>query len=171
MRTYDEMTPREYATEALGDSALFCDILNEARNTGAEGWWHGSAFQCHPCGLISGTIMMHNDWTIYNSCGIKITDGEGWSTSVISTDSRYRGNPYPEQVNGKVVRVWSSGTWKNEKFKSALEGRIIAILDRAVEHIRRVNKERAEKRALELSEAESEQEALEANALRKAAPL
>jgi hypothetical protein len=143
-------TPAEVAQAALKSPSLFCNLLSDARSARFPGYWSGSAFRSHPCGVIEGTIKMTNHWRTDNSCDIAITDGEGWSRDY-STDSFGHGSPHPQAIGGKAYRVWDHGRWLNDEAKATLEQRVTDLLTRMAEHVANV---RAKKEAEDRRQAE-----------------
>jgi hypothetical protein len=158
MEVKQEMTPAEHAELALKDRSVFCKVLADARQYKAPGWWDGSAFRCHPCGIIDGTIKMTNHWHCDDLGDIKITDGEGWNRSV-SQDSFGHGSPHPAPIGGRGITVWDCSRWASPEYEEALKPRILEILIAAITHIERAKSEKKEieRRAHEAAQLSFEQ--------------
>lgn len=155
----------ERAKKALSDHIAFCQLLAEARQYQVPGWWDGSAFRSHPCGLVEGTVKLTNHWHVDNLATIYITDGEGWDLDVCK-DSRAHGNPDPQPIKGKPFQVWYCGKWVNDMVRLQVEPRALAILSRAAEQIAQA-KAKAQaaaderKREMDRLEVEAFQQALD----------
>ncbi len=150
----EKLTPEETAKRALTTPWAMCNLLNQARCTRFPGYWEGSAFRSHPCGIIVGTIKFTNDWHCDDYCSIAITDGDGWSRD-FHRESRTHGDPHPRALNGSAVGVWSGGgqraSWGSEEIREKMESKILEILTAAAAHIDAVTSanEAAEKAAQE----------------------
>jgi hypothetical protein len=110
--------------------STFCDVLARARSAKVRGWWDGSAFRNHPCGLLVGNIRLANHWHVDNACSIVISTSDKWRLG--SDDSFGYGDPFPKPIDGEVVSVWYSGRWVSEEYRAALEEKVVAILNRAL---------------------------------------
>lgn len=113
-------TPAERAELALTNARAFCDLLAEARHCKAPGWWDGSSYRSHPCGLVADTIKFTNFWHVDNMCSIEITDGLGWGVANVSQDSFGHRSPHPAPIEGAALRVWWCGQWADAAYKEAL---------------------------------------------------
>lgn len=163
MKTYTEI-----AQDALLSPSVMCNLLNAARCARFPGYWEGSAFRSHPCGIISGVIKFTNDWHCDDYCSIAITDGE-WSRD-FCRDSRAYGDPHPRATNGNAVSVWSgcgkSARWASEEMRAKLESKLLAVLTSAAEHVeahaqRKAAEERAKTEARAIDDAKRTAAALE----------
>jgi hypothetical protein len=112
----------------------FCNILSRARMHGFPGAWSGSSYRHHPCGIVRGTIKLTNDWHVDDICSIEITDGDGWDMRICTDSLSTRGNPEPQPINGRGVRVWSSGRWESEEARERIEPIVRKILEQAQAH-------------------------------------
>jgi hypothetical protein len=126
--------PAERAALALKSSAVFCDLTSAARVRRFPGYWEGSAFRRHPCGVIEGVIKLTNHWHVDHTCDVQITDGSGWDRRV-SDDSFGHGDPYPKPLGGVGVTVWSNGSWRDREFQEALEPKLLDLLTRMARHV------------------------------------
>lgn len=129
-------------------ASLFCEILNSARVHKFPGYWEGSAFRDHPCGIIKETIKLTNNWSTYDYCSVQITDGSGWSDDYCRKSCAH-GNPHPKPIDGTAICVWRNGDWVNDEFKERLEPIILNILNQSIEHrilIAQKNKEEHERK-------------------------
>lgn len=142
-------TPAERAELALTNSATFCNLLAQARQYKAPGWWQGSAFRSHPCGLVVDTIKFTNCWHVDDLCDIAITDGSGWDTRGVCRDSFAHGDPHPKPIEGGALQVWRCGRWADPLYEEQLRARVLAILTATAEHV-----EQAQQREMEAQEAE-----------------
>jgi hypothetical protein len=128
-------TPEERAALALTSADIFCNLTSAARSRKFPGYWEGSAFRRHPCGVIEGVIKLTNHWHVDNHCDVQITDGEGWNRSVCQ-DSFGHGDPYPSVLGtGSVLIVWRSGQWVDPEYQAALEPKLLDLLTRMARHI------------------------------------
>lgn len=111
----------------------FCRILAEARSAKVRGSWEGSAFRSHPCGLIVGNMKLTNYWNVNDYCSIVLGTTDKWRMG--QNNPACGGDPHPHPIDGAEVRVWYSGRWESEEFRTALEGKVVAILNRALVEI------------------------------------
>lgn len=111
----------------------FCRILARARSANIPGSWEGSAYRSHPCGLIAGNIRLDNHWHVDDVSTIYIATTDKWRAGC--QDSFANGDPFPKPVDGELIQVWYSGRWKSEAYREALEGKVVAILNRALAQI------------------------------------
>lgn len=159
--------PAQRAELALTNSAEFCNLLYQARQYRASGWWDGSAFRRHPCGLIVDTIKLTNHWHVDDLCTIEITDGAGWNRNVCQ-DSFAHGDPHPRPIEGGELQVWRCGCWADPLYEEQLKRRVLVILTAAAEHVQQAQwRERAEQEAAR-AEAALKHQRLAASALAKA---
>lgn len=128
-------TPEERAAMAIANSTACCDLLALARMYKAPGWWEGSAFRSHPCGLVVDTIKLTNHWHVDDLCTIYITDGAGWDTRNVCRDSFAHGDPHPRAIEGRALQVWRCGRWTDPAYEQALRPRLLEILTAAARHI------------------------------------
>ncbi len=140
------MDNKERAVKALTSPAEFCSLMAEAREFKFPGWWEGSAFRHHPVGVIDGTVKMTNEWTVWDSCSIEITDGDGWNRNVCQDSFAYS-SPNPDPINGISILIWSNGRWKDDEIRARMEPRIVEILTRLVAHAETAREEREEQEA------------------------
>lgn len=153
---------------ALTNSAEFCNLLSQARQYRARGWWDGSAFRRHPCGLVVDTIKLTNHWHVDDLCDITVTDGAGWDTRSVCQDSFAHGDPHPRPVEGGALQVWRCGRWADPLYEEQLKTRLLAILTAAAEHVQQAQeREHAEQEAAR-AEALVKHQQLAAAALAKA---
>jgi hypothetical protein len=117
------------ATQLLRPST-FCNVLARARSARARGWWDGSAYRSHPCGLLVGNMNLTNYWNVNDYCSIVIATSDKWKLGM--DNPAVSGDPHPHPIDGTEVRVWSNGRWESEEFRVALEDRVVAILNRAL---------------------------------------
>ena len=117
------------ATKLLRPST-FCNVLARARSARVRGWWDGSAYQSHPCGLLVGNMKLTNYWNVNDYCSIVIATSDKWGLG--QKDPAMGGDPHPHPIDGTEVRVWWSGKWESDEFREMLEGRVVAILNRAL---------------------------------------
>lgn len=128
-------TPQLRAQNAMASSAAFCNLVAAARVCRFPGYWEGSAFRRHPCGVIEGAIKLTNHWHVDDHCDIAISSGTGWTRP--ANDSFGHGDPHPRPINGGEVVVWRCGQWKTEEFRAALEPKVLALLTCMAEHVER----------------------------------
>jgi hypothetical protein len=121
------------ARQALSSSDAFCKLTAAARFRKFPGYWQGSAFRRHPCGVIAGAIKLTNHWHVDNSCAISITSGDAWTRP--DNDSFGHGDPYPRPANGGEVTVWECGKWRSDEFRNALEPKVLDLLTRMAAHV------------------------------------
>jgi hypothetical protein len=152
------------AERALSSSHEFCNLLAKARQYKAPGYWEGSAFRSHPCGLIVGTIKLTNFWHTDNLCSIEITDGAGWNVKDICREPCANGDPHPRAIEGTALKVWRTGQWTDAVYEEQLRTRILAILTSAAEHI-----EKAEAAERQRSEKDAAERRVRAEEVRRAA--
>lgn len=119
--------------EKLLKPSRFCNILADARSAKVPGWWDGSAFRSHPCGLIVGNMKLTNHWNVNDYCSIVLGTTNKWYMG--KNDPFCHGDPHPHPIDGAEVRVWYSGRWESEEFRAALEDKVVAILNRALVEI------------------------------------
>lgn len=162
-------TPAARAALALIHSEEFCNLLAQARQYKAPGWWDGSAFRSHPCGLVIDTIKLTNHWHVDNLCTIEITDGAGWDAQGVCQDSFAHGSPHPQPIEGGSLTVWRCARWADPQYEEALKTRLLAILTAAAEHVAQAQER--EQRATEAQRYAERQERqqMAAVALSKAA--
>jgi hypothetical protein len=161
-------TASERAELALTNSAEFCSLLSQARQHRASGWWEGSAFRRHPCGLVVDTIKLTNHWHVDALCDIAVTDGAGWDTRGVCLDSFAHGDPHPRPIEGGALHVWRCGQWADPLYEKQLKTRLLAILTAAAEHVEQAQeRERAEHESAR-AEAAVKHRQLAAAALAKA---
>jgi hypothetical protein len=160
-------TPEESAALSLTSAYLFCNLTSAARSRKFPGYWEGSAFRRHPCGVIEGVIKLTNHWHVDNHCDVQITDGSGWDRRV-SQDSFGYDSPHPKPIGGTSVTVWSGGQWSREDFRQALEPKLLDLLTRMAQHV--AEAEERERIAQEEANAKraAERRALEEAAIAKA---
>lgn len=143
-----QLTSVETAKLALSNPNVMCSILSEARTYRFPGYWNGSAFRSHPCGIIVGTIKLTNDWHCDDYCSITITDGEGWRSDYCR-ESCAHGDPHPRPIGGTEIQVWSgcgrSGQWTSEAARVRMEDKIVEILTGAAEFIAAAKTEQEER--------------------------
>ena len=121
--------------DVLGSARAFCDLVADARQWKFPGYWSGSAFRRHPCGVIEGAMKLTNEWSTFNYCCIQITDGDGWSNDY-SRDSFGHGDPHPRPLDGHhAVVVWNSGRWSSDEFRQALESKVRDLVERIQAHV------------------------------------
>ena len=126
--------PSERAALALQNAEAMCDLLNDARCSHFPGYWEGSAYRYHPCGIIVGTIKFTNHWNTNNYCDIIITDGTGWDRNICRSPAAY-GNPYPKPIDGIAIPILGEGRWRTEVARENLEAQVLAILTQAAEFV------------------------------------
>lgn len=148
-------TPAERAELALTNARAFCDLLAEARHRKAPGWWDGSSYRSHPCGLVADTIKFTNFWHVDNMCSIEITDGLGWGVANVSQDSFGHRSPHPAPIEGAALRVWWCGQWADAAYKEALRPRVLEILTAAAAHIAAASEAEEAERLVRLAEKEA----------------
>jgi hypothetical protein len=154
---------------ALTNSAEFCRLVSQARQYRAKGWWDGSAFRRHPCGLVVDTVKLTNYWNVDDLCDIQITDGAGWDTRGVCRDSLAHGDPHPKPIEGGALQVWRCGRWADPLYEEQLRTRLLAILTAAAEHIEQAQaRECAEQEAAQAA-ADAKRQHVTAAALAKAA--
>jgi hypothetical protein len=159
--------PADRAALALKSSAVFCDLTGAARVRKFPGYWEGSSFRRHPCGVIEGVVKLTNHWHVDNHCDVQITDGSGWDRRV-SQDSFGHDSPYPKPMGGAEVTVWQSGRWRSDEFREALEQKLLDLLTRMARHVDEAEeRERAAEEARRVKAAE-ERRARELAAIAKA---
>lgn len=117
-------------TEKLLRPSIFCGVLARARSARVRGWWDGSAYQSHPCGLLVGNMKLTNYWNVNDYCSVVIATTDKWRLGM--NNPAVRGDPHPHPIDGSEVRVWSDGRWASEEFREKLEGRVVTILNRAL---------------------------------------
>lgn len=120
--------------DVLASASAFCDLVAASRATKFPGYWEGSAYRRHPCGVIQGAVKLTNEWTTSNGCEIAITDGDGWSSN-FCRDSFANGNPHPKPLSGSEVIVWRSGRWASDEFRAALEPTLVELVERMQAHV------------------------------------
>jgi hypothetical protein len=128
-------TPEQRAELALSNSEAFCNLIAQARQYKAPGYWEGSAFRSHPCGLVADTIKLTNHWHVDQLGTIYITDGAGWDTRSICRESLAHGDPHPHAIEGSELQVWRCGRWADAAYEQALRPRILEILTAAARHV------------------------------------
>ena len=91
--------------------SYFCNILASARQINFPGWWEGSAYRCHPVGVICGGLLLANHWSTYKYCHASIATepDEGWKPGLNAPASW--GDPFPHPKNGKEIKVYRDGHW------------------------------------------------------------
>ena len=156
------------AALAMRNSREFCQLLAQCREFKVPGWWDGSAYRCHPVGLIVGAFKFTNHWHVDQLCTIEITDGSGWDRNVCQ-DSFAHSSPHPKPVGGSAVQVWRCGDWSAAEFAESLTSTVLEILTAAAEHIERAIAKRAEAEATRAEEARARTAAITAAALKNAA--
>jgi hypothetical protein len=130
----EKNTPAERAAIALTSSHTFCNLLAQARQYKFPGWWDGSAFRRHPCGVVQGTLLLTNHWHVDDHCDVQITDGGGWNMRV-SHDSFGHDSPHPKPLGGVAVKAWHCGKWADSEFREALEPKLLDLLTRIARHV------------------------------------
>lgn len=161
-------TPRERAENALGDSVVFCNLLAQARQYKAPGWWEGSAFRRHPCGLVADTIKLTNHWHVDDLCDICITDGAGWDVRNVCRDSFSHSDPHPQPIEGGSLQVWRCGRWADAQYEQALRPKLLEILTAAATHVEAAEGRERQREEAERLQAAERHAALTANAIAKA---
>lgn len=139
----EQRTPEQRAELALVSQDECCNLLAQARQYKAPGWWQGSAFRSHPCGLVVDTIKLTNHWHVDQLCTIQITDGAGWDTRNICRDSFAHGDPHPRPIEGRALQVWRCGRWSDVSYEQALRARLLEILTAAARHVEAARAEEA----------------------------
>lgn len=98
---------------ALSDARLFCEMLHKARTFKLSGWWEGSAFRYHPCGIVRQGLIFVNAWHVNNCCTIyAIDDPTSELHAAVSASCTKHNKAEPRPKKGDVTTVWSGGTWR-----------------------------------------------------------
>lgn len=132
--------------------SMFCNVLARARSARVRGWWDGSAYRSHPCGLLVGNMKLTNYWNVNDYCSIVIATTDKWRLGL--DNPAVYGDPHPHPIDGTEVRVWYSGQWESEEFREKLEGRVVAILNRALADIAAAD---SWKRVIDMQAAQAEE--------------
>ena len=92
----------------------FCNILAKSRNYKLKGYWEGSAYCSHPCGVIRNGIIFANRWNVHDYCYANVmTEPEnGFNSGCNSPTANC--DPYPHPKTGKEITVYSTGSWRLE---------------------------------------------------------
>lgn len=131
----EKQSAAERAAAALAGPRAFCDLLAAARRRRVPGWWEGSAYRSHPCGLVVDTILFTNFWHVDNISSIEITDGLGWDVAGVHKAPRFHGDPHPKPIEGGALRVWWCGRWSDAQYEEALRPRVLEILTSVAEQV------------------------------------
>lgn len=94
-------------------SAYFCNVLAAARMYKLDGHWSGSAYQCHPCGVIRKGIIFCNEWNTNNYCYASVmSDPSEGLNSWCKNGRAMNGDPYPHPAKGSELKVYNTGSWR-----------------------------------------------------------
>lgn len=89
----------------------FNNLLAKARHFKLRGWWEGSSFRNHPCGVIRRNIILANMWNTHGYCyGSVILDPTSPIVRGMNAPASY-GDPYPHPERGGELRVYWTGSW------------------------------------------------------------
>lgn len=112
--------------------ARFNEILRLARDHKLPGSWSGSSYRYHPCGVIREGMLFINKWNTHGYCEIFICDNIETEWTDSGDYPRSSGDPVPKPVNGKLLEVFDTGTWKHEGPWVEKAIRILASLENEI---------------------------------------
>ena len=95
-------------------AADFCHVLAQARHHKLTGYWSGSAYRHHPCGVIRRGIILCNEWSTFNYCYASVILDPESPIMKAGNDSWGHQDPHPRPERGGELKVYSSGSWSNE---------------------------------------------------------
>lgn len=113
---------------ALSNPSRMCGMLSMARKLHADGWWDGSSFRDHPCGIIREGLIFENEWRIGDSCEIRAMNNPREPLGVWCRTPSADGCPRPMPPSG-CVTVWRTGRWLHDGPWVAKASRILHDLD------------------------------------------
>lgn len=128
------------------EAAVFCDLLASARRHKLPGYWEGSAYCHHPCGVVRRGIIYTNEWNTNNYCSAEVMLDPTSPLAPRCRNPRAYGDPSCRPERGGTLRVYSDGNWSKD------DGPWRAEILRTLEDLRR---EIAEAEAREAAEQEA----------------
>lgn len=141
-------------------SSRFCRILADARHFKLPGYWEGSAYRSHPCGVIRDGLILTNEWNVHDYCSAQVMLDPTSPIKPIFNGSRYNGDPHAYPERGGTLTVYN-GTWSKDD--GPWREKIVAMLaDLEVEIAQAREIETAEKEAKEQEIKNAHNERVEA---------
>jgi len=95
-------------------ASVFCSLLASARYAKLPGWWFGSIYRHHPCGMVVGPLILSNEWNTNNYCYASFMTEPGAMTKPSNHPASRGGDPHPHPVNGEEFQFYKSGRWVGE---------------------------------------------------------
>lgn len=129
----------------------FNNALAAARRHKLRGWWQGSAFRSHPCGVIRNGIIFANQWNTNGYCYAEVILDPTSPIRFGQNDPAVSGDPYPRPERGGTLRVYYTGQWSQED--GVWRDIILATLDDLEREISEANNIQIQKDEQHRSEA------------------
>lgn len=95
-------------------SSEFCDVLADARRHKLKGYWSGSAYRSHPCGVYRKGIIFTNNWSTFDYCSAEVVLDPTSPMAPQSHNPSGSGDPFLRPERGGTLRIYSDGQWQNE---------------------------------------------------------
>lgn len=92
-------------------ASKMCEVLAKARSYKLEGYWEGSSYRYHPCGVMRRNMLFVNDWNTNNYCSVWVHTMNPVQYMKWDNNPAHNGNPVPHPVEGERIKVYSSGRW------------------------------------------------------------
>lgn len=90
----------------------FCDVVEAARRYKLLGYWEGSAYRDHPCGVIRGQLILASHWSTHSYCHASVMTQPEEGLKPWCNDSWAYGDPYPHPKKGGEIKIYWSGRWQ-----------------------------------------------------------
>lgn len=129
------------------DAQDFCRTLSYARHYKLDGWWQGSAYDHHPCGVIRKGIIFCNEWCTFNYCSASVILNPKSKIIPPYNDPLGRGNPHPRPEDGGVLLIYSYGCWSQDDGPwRQIVVDVLSDLDHEIEIAEKIKKSEDEKK-------------------------
>lgn len=102
-------------TDEAPKASYFCKILAETRAYKIEGYWSGSIYRHHPCGIIRSYLILSNEWNVNNYCYASVmTEPDHGTTKPSNNPASWNGDPHPHPKVGDEMKIYTNGRWIGE---------------------------------------------------------
>lgn len=95
-------------------ASKFCNILAGAYTHALPGFWKGSVYRSHPCGVVRRGIIFTNEWNTNDYCSASVILDP--AAKLIKGDNcpASSGNPYIRPERGGTLEVYGTGRWSRD---------------------------------------------------------